>query len=116
MEQPRQVNRLGTILCAIQCETVGWGGLPGILLPDTDCKFQGHFSTVWVVFKRASRLPRWMEPMEGAWDAMGWDEGSIQLPSYRSGGLCDAMLSRVPHIPTLDKSTNKGLTETIGIS
>ena len=48
-EQPRQVNLLGTILCATQCETAGWGGLPGTLLPDSDCKLQGHFSTVWVV-------------------------------------------------------------------
>ena len=48
-EQPRQVNLLGTILCAIECETAGWGGLPGTLLPYTDCKFQGHFSTVWEV-------------------------------------------------------------------
>jgi hypothetical protein len=34
----------------------------------------------------------------------------------RSGGLCDAMLSRVPPIPTLDESKNKVFMETFGIS
>jgi hypothetical protein len=34
----------------------------------------------------------------------------------RSGGQCDAMLSRVPHIPTIDESTNKGFMEMFGIS
>ena len=30
-------------------------------------------------FDRASRLPRWKEPIESA-----WDEGSIRLSSYRA--------------------------------
>jgi hypothetical protein len=59
-EKPRQVNLLGTILCAIQCETAGWGGLPGALLSDTDCKFQGHCQ---------------------------WDEGSIQWPFMEMVGI-----------------------------
>jgi hypothetical protein len=29
---------------------------------------------------------------------------------------CDEMLSRVPHIPTLNESKNKGFFETFGIS
>ncbi len=74
-EQPRQVNLLGTIRCALQCETAGWDELPGRLLPDTDCKFRGHFSTVWAVCCLYSNgqaaFHDGKEPMESAWDGMG---------------------------------------------
>jgi hypothetical protein len=31
------------------------------------------------VFERASRLPRWKETMETAWDAIGWDGMNAQF-------------------------------------
>jgi hypothetical protein len=81
-EQPRQVNLLGTILCVIQCKSAGWDEVPGTLLPYTDCKFQGHFSTVWAVcclYSNGQAAFRdWKEPIESACHKMGWDEGSVQ--------------------------------------
>jgi hypothetical protein len=90
---------------------------------DTDCKFRGHFSTVWAVCCLYSNGQKAMERANG--ECMGCDEMGGRLDSMtivscrgegRSGGLCDAMLSRVPHIPTLDESKKKGFMEPFGIS
>jgi hypothetical protein len=56
---------------------------------------------------------------------MGWDALKARFNDHRivpgrgkkrRPMRCDAMLSRVPHIQTLDESMDKGLMETFGIS
>ncbi len=95
-------------------------GLPGRLLPDTDCKFQGHFSTVWAVCCLYSNGQAAFHDGWSQWrvQGMGWDAMKARFNDHRivpNRGKkrrpmrCDAMKRRAYRCNT--ESKKKGFME-----